>query len=254
VSNPVSGFITVEFEAECIVYLKGEIIPGCRVVKTDRYNNLLCDTNNAGIYIESNQKNASIADGQIISIVVDVVVYDVLQEKMSISGSLFVPTPLLIAYEIQPKADKDYIPAITTLLAQLDDISAISGTSNWKSFAALIYPHKNKSEIKPGVKNMLDIIKEDISPIANATNTTPVAKYIIRDSKLDLTTPNVYYAENPPDDSTVITLPIDSVWIALIENYRNYTNLIKGMIHAYGNAEVLQKHKNLWVLYGLNRV
>lgn len=256
ISNPVSGIISVEFEAECIIYVKGEIIPCCNVVQTDKYNYLYCSTEYAGIYVQPDAKNASISKDQLISVIVESTVYDVLQEKMSVNAVLFIPTVSCISYELLPPTNtlETAQQSLTRLIASYKDqipTDQDQTTSAWKSFASLIYPHKVKHDNPKNIENILTAINTYISPIGNATS---LPKYIIRDSKYDLSTPSIIYSDIPADDSTIIQLPIELVFVALLENYCNYTNLVKKMVSSYHNADLINKHKNVWTLYGLNRV
>lgn len=260
VSNPVSGIVSVEFEAECIIYVKGEIIPCCNVIQTDKYNYLYCSTEYAGIYVQPDAKNASISKDQLISVVVESTVYDVLQDKMSVNATLFVPTAICISYELLPSVNtlENAQQSLTRLLTSYKDhipTDQEQASSAWKSFTSLIYPYKTKSDIsldkKDELENIINTINAYISPIGNATS---LPKYIIRDSKYDLTTPTIIYADKPSDNSTIIQLPVELVFAAILDNYCNYTNLIKKMVISYHNADLINKHKNLWTIYGLNRV
>jgi hypothetical protein len=243
IANPVNGTIYVQFETQCIVYNSGEIIPNCLVEETDEYNNIKCNSTYGGIHVKPDKYNSSIKVGQLISIVVENVMYDVLQPEIAIQGNLFIPKPVLIAYEIPENKDID-IAVFAPILERLKLEESDRSSRAWITFDKLIYPHK--TEVK--IANTISII-DIASKLPNNKN-----KYLVRDSNLHLTSPSVYYTDTPPEGAQIINkLNYTSIVLAVLFSYSNYSNLITEMCDIYNTPELITAHKNLWAIYASSR-
>jgi hypothetical protein len=245
-ANPVFGYMYVEFEVECMVYNAGEIITGCVVHNTDDYLNIYCETSYANIYLKNSKYNSTIQTGQIISVVVENTVYDVLQEKFSVSGVIFVPTTYSFAYEIS--ATSNPTDTLFSLLDDLDLNNVDMTTVAWKSFTELVSPYK-KTTTFPEIKGK----QIDFFEYIRNYQPTNQPKFILRTSTTGNTSTTIYLINNEadlPEESTIIRgLSFDSMMIAIIGNYQNYINLIAGMCENYSNEEEIKRHSNLWRLY-----
>lgn len=266
-ANPVCGFINVEFEVDAVVYYPREIISGCVVRNNDEYDNIYCDSELANIYISPHNNNRSIKVGQIVSVVVDNTMYEVMQSKISIGASLFVPTVYCIAYQVGQRSGVDFT-AVAALSQDLENITnskeqiELSKTTAWKSFAKLIYAHISQDDGKDAL-NIFDIINYAINDANDAQTALQSAvddkipRYIVSDSRLDPTKPIVRgfanSADLPPNCEILSGLTLDSIFSAILANYRNYLGLVNGMVTAYP-TDVVADHVNLWKIYGLNRV
>lgn len=243
-ANPVCGHMYVEFEVECMVYNIGEIITGCIVQNTDDYLNIYCETSYANIYLRESKHNSSIQTGQIISVVVENTVYDVLQDKFSVSGIIFVPSTYSYAYELP----NNPIPT-EVLLALLDDIELEeydTTSTAWKSFTEIISPYK-KTYIPEKIKGT------QVNAIEYAREPKESSKFVLRSSIGGLTTPTIFLIKEEidlPNNTTIIRgLSFDSIMTACIGNYQYYIAVIQGMCEIYNNEEEIKKHTNLWRLY-----
>jgi hypothetical protein len=252
-ANPVCGRIYVEFEVECLVYNSGEIITGCKVMTVDDYMNIYCETAYADIYLRESKHNSTIQRGQIISIVVENTQYDVMQERFSVSGVIFVPSVYSVAYEIgaQPPSD-----ALLSLLDDLELDEKDTTTVAWKTFTTIISPYKTQPTVPKG--KVADVL---IYARGNATkeiNVERKEKFVLRDSRVGLTTGTIYLVDNEtdlPENTTIIRgLSFDTMMIAIIGNYQNYQNCVQGMCENYSNEEIIKAHSNLWRLFNSCKV
>lgn len=271
-ANPVCGRIYVEFEVECLVYNSGEIITGCKVMTVDDYMNIYCETAYADIYLRESKHNSTIQRGQIISIVVENTQYDVMQERFSVSGVIFVPVVHSIAYEVgaQPPSD-----ALLSLLDDLELDEKDTTTVAWKTFTTIISPYKSQPPAPKGkvadaliyargvAQSLHDKLpKEDSavkeSNVAKEVNVERKEKFVLRDSRAGLTTSTVYLVDNEtdlPENTTIIRgLSFDTMMIAIIGNYQNYQNCVQGMCENYSNEEIIKAHSNLWRLFNSCKV
>lgn len=242
-SNPVFGTTDVEFEVEALTYRPGEIITGAIVRNNDEYNNIYCDTKYAAIYLKENKLYESLQVGQIISVTVQHIMYEVWHEKISIGAELFVPRPFRIAYEVSDMS--------LSLAPQIpEDTDEV--TKARESFIKLISPYKVAPKQPSPIINVFSLCRP--SDIAAATK---IPRYLVRDSRLDPASPIVWGTDNAADietDEIICGLTLDSIIIAIIEHYKNYNNLIQGMVEHYNTAEIIKKHDNLWRIYGKVKV
>jgi hypothetical protein len=274
-ANPVCGRIYVEFEVECLVYNSGEIITGCKVMTVDDYMNIYCETAYADIYLRESKHNSTIQRGQIISIVVENTQYDVMQERFSVSGVIFVPSVHSVAYEIgaQPPSD-----ALLSLLDDLELDEKDTTTVAWKTFTTIISPYKSNPTVPKGkvadaliyargdvVQSLQDKRPQEGNVVQSLQDKRPQEsnnekkeKFVLRDSRAGLTTSTIYLVDNEtdlPENTTIIRgLTFDTMMIAIIGNYQNYQNCVQGMCENYSNEEIIKAHSNLWRLFNSCKV
>lgn len=262
VDNPVFGTVDVEFEVEAIVFAIGEIISGCTVRNNDEYNNVYCNTADASIYLRENKIHESLRANQIIPIVTENVMYEVLHERVSVGGSLFVPSPYCTAYEIMDGADNKIENA--ALLAQLSSIGRPQDTLPWKTLMKMIYPFKVEQGVPGTIIDIFDgLIGADANNAIAAATTLP--KYIVRDARLNLATPRVWGTDRVQDitegnesgvpNPTILRgMSFENILLAIMANYVNYYNLVKSMTEIYNTEEKIKQHDNLWRIYGKAKI
>ena len=77
--------VHVKFEVSATVYHPGEIINGCKVTK--KLNEvIICETDKATIWLNTHKYLSSVTEGQLISIRVGKVKYEIGYNKISING------------------------------------------------------------------------------------------------------------------------------------------------------------------------
>lgn len=252
-ANPVCGRIYVEFEVECLMYNLGEIITGCKVMTVDDYMNIYCETAYADIYLRESKHNSTIQNGQIISIVVENTQYDVMQERFSVSGVIFVPSVYSVAYEISAQPPSD---ALLSLLDDLELDEKDTTTVAWKTFTTIISPYKGSISVPKG--KVADALIYARGDVVQEGNIEKKEKFVLRDSRVGLTTSTIYLVDNEtdlPENTTIIRgLSFDTMMTAIIGNYQNYQNCVQGMCENYSNEEIIKAHSNLWRLFNSCKV
>lgn len=249
------GRTSLEFEVDAIVYNKDEIINGCKITNIDKSGIIICETEIASIYLSSHVYLQSLKKDQIISIKVGMAKYTPVSNKISINATphFFETNP--IYYHISPKIptisdnDKDFFNAyIIQINKELENKKKILDIK-WKFFNKLLYAYKNTQSVPTNAKsfNILNIFKdgeinmESIKPL--------IGKYLCRDPKINMLTPDVYVYVSIND-----TLPVtpETDWrhavIAVLDNYLNHLITIREMSNIYDGV-LLSSHENLWKIY-----
>lgn len=262
---PSFGQISVMFEADVIEYAAGEVITGCVVKKHDpRARTLICSTNHAYVMLASSDELQSIAEGQIIPIQVGVCRYPIGGDKIVINAIPYVPSRMAFAYHV----DMANIPApalnevkkiltgrIGSLVRQEEQLAEETRKARpdrWDVFEKLVYPYVEQQKPPAGARvlSIKDIINDIVDAGSGGGSTLKSVKYICRDPRAKLTTPDVYvFDKQPPADYTVMDVPLSAVLAGILQNYADHLRIVRELIEVYHTDELIAKHRNLWAIY-----
>lgn len=248
--SPDFGSTSVVVEVTAIVYGVGEIINGCVVTNKDKNGTIICSTEIASIMLLSNKSLESITKGQIISIRVGSVRYNKGSEKISINAIPFLFTNKPIVYRISNITNDmkllltDVLNRISFEESEMKKLKSEKAKA-WETFDQLLYAYKTEQTTPPGAKvlSIMDIVNKGIDKSII---------YLSRDTRLNLSTPNVYGydVEKFPEGSIKkYEVPTANVLILILEDYCAYLRTIREMIDIYSTEEVIGSHRNLWQIF-----
>lgn len=252
---PSFGVIPVVFEVTAIIYAVGEIINGCTVMNRDKATGvLICNSDIASIMVSHHPSITSITKGQIISVRVVAAKYNISSTKVAISAIplLFSNEPMI--YKVGAITDTaaamlaNVLERIKYEEEQMEKLKK-EKLKAWETFDQLLYAYHEPQPTPKGAK-LVDI-KTLLKP------GTGEIQYISRDSRINLSTPNVYVypvgSAFPEKARVRADLPIANVYIVLLEDYFSHLRTIREMIEIYSTEELLKEHRNLWQIFKKNK-
>jgi hypothetical protein len=271
--SPCFGVIPVIFEVTAVIYAVGEIINGCVVNNRDKSTGILvCSTGIAGLMVASHPMFESISKGQIISVRVVSVRYNISSPKIAVNAVPYLFSRTIDVYKI----DQITQPTMNMLANALGRVSyeeeqmarlKAEKSKAWETFNQLLYAYREPQQPPAGVKavDMRTIIKP------GGVKSGPI--YVSRDTRINLSTPEMYiydtdtvnsiYSANSTNNAdgaaggttagTVVRLRADittpNALVVLLEDYCAHLRTIREMVEIYSTEDILNAHRNLWQIF-----
>lgn len=253
--TPSFGTIPVIFEATAIAYAVGEVINGCVVQNKDKNGIIICNTDISSIVMNAHKSLESITRGQIISVRVGAARYNPGASKVSISAIPFTFQEKPVVYKVGPVTEKEreFLSAVYERIA-FEESEVVKLKKDkakaWETFDQLLYAYKEEQSTPTSARviNILDLVKKPLPPDI---------KYISRDNRLNLSTPQAYAYSSPQFPPGAILrseLPTANVLLILLEDYCSHLRTIREMINIYTTEEILTSHRNLWQIFRKNKL
>jgi hypothetical protein len=247
---PNQATMGVIFEVTAIIYPIGEIVNGCKVVKKDKKTGIICSSDYASILLNYEDAFDSIQVNQIISVRVGGARYNIGTSKISINAIPFLPFIAPIVYKINPAtiSIKETLQDILKYIAEEEKLAESLKQKNakgWEFFEKLIYNYKADQEAPKGAKvlKLQDLINGKVDKI----------KYLSRDQRINLVHPITYGYDEMKDLPTGVNLKeglaLNDIMMLLFGDYYNNLKTVREMLQIYGNPEMLESHKNLWLIF-----
>ncbi len=156
--------ISIQFEAECLIFNQNEIILDMEIQEIVN-NNIITKKDNILALIKNNQDLTNFKKGDKIPITVGKVKYSVGSDKISINSYPFIPITTNIKYYKLSKLDDSELDLLNEEILNIIQLeenikSTILKTknNNWNYFKELIYPYKKNIELK-NIKNTIDLLE-----------------------------------------------------------------------------------------------
>ena len=255
--SPSFGTIPIIMEVTAVVYAVGEIINGCVVQNKDKNGIIICSTDIASIMLMSHKSLESITKGQVISLRVGNVRYNQGSLKVSINAIpyMFSNKPFIYKIGIINEAVKSMISDVLERISfeegEMERLKSEKSKA-WETFNSLLYAYKDEQKPPPGAKvfNLIDIAKGNVEK---------GVKYLSRDSRINLSSSNVYgytsvQADQIPNNAVIRDeLQVSNVLIILLEDYCSHLRTIREMINIYSTEEMINIHRNLWQIFKKNK-
>jgi len=242
-----SAYIAVRFEVDGMVFSRGEIINGCRILKIDSDGRIHARSAHAGLQIR--HSDVIYEEGQIVPLIIQRVAYNPAQTAVSIEASPLVPTFLpLEVFKITSGLTVDDTEQAKYLFARLDALldtiaarikKEPSEKNAFDFFQGLLYPFKKKTEnkLKGFTPNSLRLIGEVQSG------------YVYQPAESDICAQEYYHAVQYDGESfeknTMFVLEI-----LLNRAIQYYASLIE-FVNTYPTFEKVDKIKGVWRAYNL---
>lgn len=236
--DPTHGTINVVARITATMFEPGEVITGCKVIRTIA-RGIVCSHPRAAILIwTDDQQLASIREGQIISVSVVSARYDININSISINARVFQPAARVVPVWILAAADEGAAAiALDTELARVAEITKQAeqvreeNATGWKFFSDLLSGEIDSAATSIGITELIE----------RPTTTGNVTRAgVARDTPAATMTNAVV---------TTATLPRGDVLLALLRDYYDHMRLIIEHIRIYNTPELVSSHLNLWRIY-----
>lgn len=257
VGGSAYGTIAIIFEVTAIVFIKGEILTGCLIKHINEKANLItCVADIAYIMLTRKDTFESLQVGQYITVQVGVVKYSIGSDKVAVNAIPFLPSSQEVIYQIADKKDDNKL--LEDVLKRIESEEAAMQTTRstnerqWMVFSQLISTYLNPPKLHDSAVTINLLTERD--KIAEYS-------YIVRDNRLNLTTPAaVVYKELPKDDmvytnfkTVIVKASMREILLALLEDYCGRIRAVREMTGVYSTPELINSHKNLWNIYKMSK-
>lgn len=253
-----SGQVSVQFRAEAIVYNEGDILTGCKVLKIDKGNKIICEYEYAYVNIKGNRNLQSIRVGQLITIKVVTVSYLKGMNKITINGIPYSYSYIFTVYKTKMNIEYDEDSAIIKdKIKEIDEELKLQKEVDTKMFQIInqiYYPFIEpfKAEKKYTNLKLMDILS--LKPEQDYV-------YLIRHPIIDKATPNIFMSTTIPSESNELFNPkvfdykiieenYTFVLLYFLNDYLNHIRAIREMANLFKKDEDFVAHKNIWDIYG----
>ena len=156
--------ISVQFEAECLIFNQNEIILDMEIQEIVN-NNIITKKDNILALIKNNQDLSNFKKGDKIPITVAKVKYSLGSDKISINSYPFIPIISNVKYYKLGKLDNSEIDLLneeilnTIYEEEKIKLNILKNKNNtWNYFKELIYPYKKNIDFK-NIKNKVDLLE-----------------------------------------------------------------------------------------------
>lgn len=247
--SPDYGTVPVRMEVCGIIYRRGEIIPNCRIVRTDQ-SIIVATAEGVNVVMIQRDEYKSLRAGQIISVRVNISHMPLFGSEINVTATLMCPSSKFTVYRLNPRVveySEGIERQITLVETRLHEISELSPAARAlrEKISDYFYPYKT-----PQAKPEYAMEASLTGTVRQVLNSERLPAYIGRDSRIKPDWDKVYLFEAPPPDATVESnLPIEEVLTTLLADYTDYLSAITKMTGAYSSPSIIGEHKNLWALY-----
>ena len=157
--NDGSTDIDLCFEAESLVYQKGDIIVGCEIKHIDRSGQIICSAPHAIIQLERDRRIQGLGMGKTIPVMVERAGYSIGKSQITVTGIPYFHSSDFILYQVK-NIDNAQIPGDDIMVLQklADNIKAevdlvkILDTKQYEFFNKLFYPFKGDPDKRKNEK------------------------------------------------------------------------------------------------------
>jgi hypothetical protein len=218
----------------------------------DRKGYIVCDTETASVMMNPHPSVDSIRIGQMISVRVTDAAYIQGSHKISVSAIPFLQSHTAIVYRILPCPDDQKAAFDATIKPILEILRAEIAASDELSTSAPVAWNFMKDTLYSYTEHVSGPIEHDILSILTTTS-----GFVSRDPAIDLSTGKIYKYEStaPKGDRYIIKyhIPALNVVISILEDYIGFLRTMREMIEIYNSKELLDSHKNLWMIFRKNK-
>lgn len=253
------GSINVQFRAQVIELLIGEVLHKNLVIKKATEQKLLIGINDiCALNIGINDMFASINVGQIIPVVIQKSLYAIGNDRITAYAIPYIPSVTTIAYNFASaqitKEDMATLKDIKSLIADEYELFEELNKTSLDFFTTLLYPYKVKSNKLFNDKKVnvlkLDDIKEGMTlgilarPAEMNSNDKSVYSFNYEDLNV---LSDTYKLEII--NITNVGKGLNAIWL----DYYQRINMMRGFVQTYDKTSDKDAHVNLWKIYNNNK-
>jgi hypothetical protein len=239
-------YVSIQFEAECIIYNTNEVI--LDMVVQDNINNSLSVSNDiCSAVIKLNKSVVEFIKGQKIPIIVGKAKFDTGSDKIRINSYPFIPIVdnKTIFYKITKLSEMAKHKLNDKIIKYINNEEIIKKeilskkNNKWSHFNNLVFPYKiNSSDSIIKKNNTIDLLELD--KLEN--------KIILQHNEIDMSKKILCIFDN---DSVETYLEIDNfeTLYPIFKKYYLYIKLINDLSNIYDTDEKINLNKNIFDLY-----
>jgi hypothetical protein len=234
--------VCIQFEAECIIFSKNEVILNM-VVQEHVNNNIIATKNNMIAMIKNNKDIDFLKKNSIIPIIVGKAKFTTGSNKITINSYPFIPIHThTVYYKIKTITESDKVYLQDNIINYINieenkkkEILAIKNNT-WNYFDELIYPLKNNISNESIKKSKtIDLLS------LNLENTTVYYNNNINLSEHLLCIDNK--SETYIEDSTI------NILYGLLKKYYLHIKLLNDLSTEYNSTDLIDKNNEIFKLY-----
>jgi hypothetical protein len=234
--------VNIIFEADVIVYHKGEVINGCQIIKKEPSGILHAKSAYAGVQLNIKSEMAIYKEGDIVPVIVKMVRYNPNQTSISVSAHPFMPIDEMpVYYNIVGDLSTDQKSTLNITLTRIKDeekcINDMSTTDKkiYKFFIDLLYNDKKQSNDALAKKVTLG----DMIEIKTGIIFKPMLKY-------DDATIRHLTTERPSIDESPFI-----IFSVMLNRYLSNLQTLAEFLKSYPSFASVQKNKEIWKMYNM---
>ncbi len=253
VDNRLDGaaYIDVQFEAEGLVFVKGEVLHGCKVVDITT-TGVIVSHKYAGGLLQSDPKKQVIKiikKDQLIPVIIQAARYTPNQNQITIRGIPYVTMdPSNVFYnitEVLSPADTDKVDALLAELSEEMKLHSGMTSKSYEFFKELVYPYKTTQKFESSkLSEQFSKVGTELKSILEINSgciMSPVETY--KSSGLSL-----YHSKKSAGASygLVIDSPLYPAILEIITKRLMYLRDLRGFAEQYDAQEKIQENMIYW--------
>lgn len=244
--------ISIQFEAECLVFNKNEVILNMKIQEIVNNNLILKNTTTSEIneiiiaLIKNNQDLSIFSKDDIIPIIVGKVKYSLGSDKITINAYPFIPIISNIIYYQVTSLNKQQLELLQeTILPYIEYEEQIKNdllktkNNTWDYFKNLVYPYTNtnNTKSKPTMINLMEVINN-----SDKYNN----KIIAFDEKYDISNCELCIYD---DHNSYVKINSYMSFYELCKKYYLYLKLINDLSINYNSEKEIKSNTKIFDIY-----
>jgi hypothetical protein len=244
--------ISIQFEAECLVFNKNEVILNMKIQEIVNNNLILKNTTTSEIneiiiaLIKNNQDLSIFSKDDIIPIIVGKVKYSLGSDKITINAYPFIPIISNIIYYQVTGINKQQLELLQeTILSYIEYEEQIKNdllktkNNTWDYFKNLVYPYTNTNNIKskPNMINLMEVINN-----SDKYNN----KIIAFDEQYDISNCELCIYDN---HNSYVKINSYMSFYELCKKYYLYLKLINDLSINYNSEKEIKSNTKIFDIY-----
>jgi len=244
--------ISIQFEAECLVFNKNEVILNMKIQEIVNNNLILKNTTTSEIneiiiaLIKNNQDLSIFSKDDIIPIIVGKVKYSLGSDKITINAYPFIPIISNIIYYQVTGLNKQQLELLQeTILPYIEYEEQIKNdllktkNNTWDYFKNLVYPYTNtnNTKSKPTMINLMEVINN-----SDKYNN----KIIAFDEKYDISNCELCIYD---DHNSYVKINSYMSFYELCKKYYLYLKLINDLSINYNSEKEIKSNTKIFDIY-----
>lgn len=237
------AYTNVMFEVDCVIYIKDEIINGCKIIKKEPNGIIHAKSKYAGIQLNIQPSMSILKEKDIVPVIVKLVRYNINQSAISVLAMPFMPIMNPIQYyNINGTLSKSQSDNLKLLMDQVkEDENKIKKLNSndkkiYKFFNDLLHYKNKESTPKSNSMNIMDILN--------------LKTGIVFQNMLTYDDSNINYMEKKEDSKAVDESPF-IIFSTLLINYLSHLQTLNNFLDYYPTFTDVQKNKNTWKFYSM---
>ncbi len=254
----------IRFEADVIVYMQGEVINGCTIIKKEPNGIIHAKSKYAGLQLNIQNNMSIFKEGDVVPVVVKRVRYNVNQTAISVLAMPFVPVlHSHVYYKTTGELDKHHAKELKSLAHDVDTLLVsfaklpADKKKIYKFFIDLLYNKSDKNTI-PGGSDKI-VMSKILAQAEDKSGSDNVSGSIIYDPNTPCDDISIYYVGK--ESSGKIIEKVSQLDVIEESSYIVFYNIIlqqlsrlqtiKDFIEYYPDFKSVQQNKEIWKLYSM---